>query len=182
MRPPGTDRIRTTAAPSVSSIPDDGATDTTRPTTTTTAASVTSSTEGSSTTAAGAEVVVTLDGDAAAAPQDFVDAVTALYAWLSDPAGVEQPDLPEGLAEHLADIEPAGDLLIRGGWATAELPNGDSVGVADLGSDVILLVSDGNGWRVVGTKLTRFDSDPWYGDPVRRVLLVGTDARPGQDQ
>ena len=42
------------------------------------------------------------------------------------------------------------------------------------GMNLVLLADDGSGWKVVGAKLTRFGSDPWYGDPLRYVLIIGT--------
>jgi LCP family protein required for cell wall assembly len=56
------------------------------------------------------------------------------------------------------------------------------VGVATADGDIVLLADDGTGWKVVGAYLPRFDLDPWYGESVRHVLVVGTDARPGQSQ
>jgi LCP family protein required for cell wall assembly len=122
--------------------------------------------------------VVALDG----APDSFVAAVEGLYGLAADPASDPAPDIPEGLMTHLEGLEPAGDLFLRGEWSVAELPEGDEIGVAAIGPDVVLLVSDEGTWRVVGAKLGRFDLEPWYGDPVRRILVVGTDARPGYIQ
>ena len=51
-----------------------------------------------------------------------------------------------------------------------------------VGDDVILAVAEGFGWNIVGAKLTGFGLDPWYGDPVRHVFIIGTDARPHQSQ
>ncbi len=180
-----TDPPATTAAPEgfASTLPDDSGTTTTEPVTETTSAeeSTTTSAASSTTEVPAAEVVVALD-DQDGAPEGLAEALTTLYAWLADPAAHPEPDLPAGLVEHLSDIEPAGDLFVRGEWAAADLPSGEGVAVADLGSDIVLLVNDESGWRVVGTKLTRFDSAAWYGDPVRRIMVIGTDARPGQDQ
>jgi LCP family protein required for cell wall assembly len=108
-------------------------------------------------------------------------AVEALYTWVADPAGSPQPDLPDGLAGMLEGGAP-GDLLVRGEYATAELPSGELVGVAVSRDDVVLLVGNGAGWRVVGARLGAADGIAWYGEDVRRVMVIGTDARPGYDQ
>jgi LCP family protein required for cell wall assembly len=149
-------------------------------TTTTTVAVVTSSstttTPATTTSHVPADVVVSLDGEP---PEGFSAALAALYGWIADPVAFAEPDLPEGLRDHIAEAAPAGDLLLRGEWSVASLPEGDEIGVAAFGADVVLLASDGAEWRVVGAKLPRFDLGPWYGEPVRRILVIGTDARPG---
>lgn len=47
--------------------------------------------------------------------------------------------------------------------------------------DTILGVDDGDGWRVVGAHLAGLDIPAIYGPTVRHVMIVGSDARPGQD-
>ena len=160
--------------------------------TTTTAASTTSSsptaappTTSSSTTEPPAtatteplaEVVVSLDD----APEEAVEALEAFYGWLADRRRPE-PDVPDGLLAHLADTRETGDLSLQGEWSAAELPERDDIGVAAFGEDVVLLVGDDAGWRIVGAKLARVGLGPWYGEPVRHVLVLGTDARPGTPQ
>jgi LCP family protein required for cell wall assembly len=154
---------------------------TTQPTPSSTVQPATTAAATTSTSRVPAEVAVSLEslGD----PDPALEAaVEALYARLADPTGGPVPDLPDGLAELLDAAGPAGDLLVRGEYATATLTSGESVGVAVSRSDVVLLVDDGAGWRVVGARLEAAGGTPWYGEPVRRVLALGTDARPGQDQ
>jgi LCP family protein required for cell wall assembly len=161
-------------------------------TTTTTAATTSSSstteppaTSSSTTIEAGtstttrplADGVVSLED----APGDAVAALESFYTWLADRRRPE-PDIPEGLAAHLEDAPETGDIFLQGAWSDAELPEGAHIGIALLGEDVVLLVDDGDGWRIVGAKPARVDLDPWYGEPVRHVLVLGTDARPGASQ
>jgi LCP family protein required for cell wall assembly len=120
-----------------------------------------------------AEVVVSLDD----APREAVEALETFYGWLADRRRPE-PDVPDGLLVFLADAPETGDLVLEGEWSTAELPERDDVGVAVFGEDVVLLVGDDTGWRIVGAKLPRLGLGPWYGEPVRHVLVLGTDARP----
>jgi LCP family protein required for cell wall assembly len=159
----------TTAAPTTSSSP------TTEPPTT--IGSTTTEPPTTTTTEPPAEVVVSLDG----APEEAVEALEALYGWLADRRRPE-PDVPDGLLEHLADASETGDLLLEGEWSAAELPERDDIGVAVLDEDVVLFVGDGVGWRIVGAKPARVGLGPWYGEPVRHVLVLGTDARPGAAQ
>ena len=135
-----------------------------------------STTAGSTTTTTEplAEVVLSLDG----APDGVVDTLVSFYGWLADRRRPE-PDLPDGLLAHLADAPETGDLVLEGEWSSAELPERDDVGVAVFGEDVVLLVGDDDGWRIVGVKPVRVGLGPWYGEPVRHVLVLGTDARPG---
>ena len=124
-----------------------------------------------------AEVVISLDD----APEEAVEALEAFYGWLADRRRPE-PDVPDGLLAHLADTRETGDLSLQGEWSAAELPERDDIGVAAFGEDVVLLVGDDAGWRIVGAKLACVGLGPWYGEPVRHVLVLGTDARPGTPQ
>ncbi|NQV07866.1 LCP family protein, partial [bacterium] len=164
----------TTAAPTASSSP------ATEPPATTTAespATTTAESPAATTTEPLAEVVVSLDG----APEEAVEVLEAFYGWLADRRRPE-PDVPDGLMAHLADARETGDLLLQGEWSAAELPERDVIGVAAFGEDVILLVGDEAGWRIVGVKPTSVGRGSWYGEPVRHVLVLGTDARPGSSQ
>jgi LCP family protein required for cell wall assembly len=156
----------TTAAPTTSSSP-------------TTAPAITATTPPPSTTTTKppAEVVISLDN----APEEAVEALEAFYGWLADRRRPE-PDVPDGLLAHLADAPETGDLHLQGEWSAAELPERDDVGVAVFGEDVVLLVGDDAGWRIVGAKLASVGLGPWYGEPVRHVLVLGTDARHGTPQ
>ncbi len=158
----------TTAAPTASSSP------TAAPPT---SSSTTTEPPATATTEPLAEVVVSLDD----APEEAVEALEAFYGWLADRRRPE-PDVPDGLLAHLADTRETGDLSLQGEWSAAELPERDDIGVAAFGEDVVLLVGDDAGWRIVGAKLARVGLGPWYGEPVRHVLVLGTDARPGTPQ
>jgi LCP family protein required for cell wall assembly len=154
----------TTAAPTTSTSPTTSISPTTEPPTTTT-------------TEPPAEVVVSLDE----APEEAVEALQAFYGWLVDRRRPE-PDVPDGLLAHLAEARETGDLLLQGEWSAAELPERDDIGVAAFGEDVVLLVGDHAGWRIVGAKPARVGLGPWYGESVRHILVLGTDARPGTSE
>jgi LCP family protein required for cell wall assembly len=64
----------------------------------------------------------------------------------------------------------------------ADLADGSRVAVATLDSgDIVLLADDGAGWQIVGTNLSSVGAEPFYGESPRRVLVLGSDARPGGD-
>lgn len=145
--------------------------------TTTSAASTTApSTTTSSTTTLPPGVPITLTferaGELQTAAEDF-------YAWLGAPYQVEPPPMDEGLAAFLADVEPEEGFALAGRAASATLDEGGQVGVVTAGDDVLLAANEGDGWRIVGAKLASLGLDPWYGEPLRYVLIIGTDARPG---
>ncbi|HUG74880.1 MAG TPA: LCP family protein [Acidimicrobiia bacterium] len=120
---------------------------------------------------------VTLDGD----PEARL-ALAAFYGWIGDRT-LTEPDIPSGLLAVVGALEPDRHLTVEATLVTAELEKElGRVGIATADDDIVLLADDGSGWKVVGAFLPRFDMDPWYGEPVRHVLIVGTDARPGQAQ
>lgn len=147
-------------------------------TTPTTAATTTTSTTAvvrPTSTLAYTAIEVRLEGD-----DDAELAVSDLYAWIGDRTAPD-PDVPPGLLDHLAPVVPTEALTIEASLTSAEAFGG-RVGVVTADDDVVLLADEGSGWKVVGAKLTRFGSEAWYGDPIRFVLIIGTDARPGQSQ
>ncbi len=128
---------------------------------------------------------------------DLETAVAAFYSWLGNRNEVEPPSMSDGIAAYVADIDPTEDLFMRGEAAQATIEIAEAVldehsdeiniatadvGVAVVGADVVLAVDDGDGWRIVGAKLEVLGAEAWYGEPVRTVLVLGTDARPGQSQ
>lgn len=156
---------------------------TTIPPETTTTGPVTSTTATASTTEATlgpppetrAAVTVAFEGEPAAGA-----VVAEFYAWLGD-RSLLLPDIPFGLVDHVWTVSFADDAALTGSLYAADTETG-SVAVARVDDDVVLLVDDGSGWRVVGVDLARFDLGPWYGDPIRHVLVLGSDARPGESQ
>ena len=87
--------------------------------------------------------------------------------------------MAEGLAAFLAEATVAEDLELTGEFATASLADETEVAVVTAGEDVLLAADEGDGWRIVGAKLASLGLEPWYGEPVRFVMVIGTDARPG---
>jgi len=155
---------------------------TTTTTTTTTAAATTSSST-TSTTVPFVEIEVRVDDDpeVAAVLGDF-------YTWVAD-RDAPQPVLPDGLVAHFAEPPPSDTYLLNAELSMEGVVGMGFAGVATVGDeDIILLVNDFDatgdtltGWRVVGAWLARHDLDPWFGDPIRHVMIIGTDARQWQD-
>jgi LCP family protein required for cell wall assembly len=147
-------------------------TTTTSVVTTTVAITTTSST---TTTTEAAPEQVSLGFDM---PAGMAVPLDALYSWLVDDRNPE-PDVPEGMLTHLTGlhrIDPGAD----GSVSAAELSTGDSVAIAHVDNDVLALVDDGLGWRIVGAAME--GTTPWFGPEPRMVLVLGSDARPGQNQ
>jgi LCP family protein required for cell wall assembly len=148
-------------------------------TTTTTEAGVSRTLPAPSTTEAATRVGITVELENAPALRREVQ---AFYSWLADPEENEAPTLPPGLAEHIGAIDLTEDLALTGTVSRVKLEDESRMAVVMVDEDVILIVNEGSGWQIVGAKLVRFDREPWYGPPVRHVLVIGSDARPGESQ
>ncbi len=143
------------------------------PTTTTTSSTVaTSTTTTSTTTPVG---TVTVGGEMDAGIRTVLD---HLYSWLADRRNPE-PDVPADLLTHLADeTTAAGERAAT--VSQAELPSGDSVAVAGVGDDAVFLTDTGSGWHMVAAAIGV--SGPWLGSQPHMLLVLGSDARPGENQ
>jgi len=148
---------------------------------TTTAAVTTSRPATTTTTTTQPPPVVTLDLEGSGALQQ---AARDLYTWLGDRRAVEPPAMAEGLAAFLSGAAYSADLALAGEVATAELVDGKRVAVITAGDDILLAAdeADGAGWTIVGAELASLGLGSWYGAPVRLVMVIGTDARPGQNE
>lgn len=132
---------------------------------------------------------VVLDG----APAGLAEAVEGLAAWLDDPKANPQPAMPAGLARHLKGVN---DRLITtpvefdATWSS-EVIGGQRVAVVyqpfwvpnRQGEDVLFWVDDGGGWELVAARVDRYRArgSAWYGNGPRHVMVIGSDARPGED-
>lgn len=144
---------------------------TTTPVTTTTATTTTRAT----TTTEAAPEPVTLGFDM---PDGFAEPLNEFYSWLADDRNPE-PDAPADLLAHVQDLDRS-DPGHDGGVTSAELANGDGVAIAHVDDDVLALVDNGGGWRIVGAAMD--GATPWFGNEPRMVLVIGSDARPGENQ
>ncbi len=162
---------------SCSGSEEDGSTETTAPVAaeTTTSAGPVSTTAQPTTTTEEPPEPVTLGFDMA---PEMARPLNVFYSWMADDRN-ETPNIPDGLAAHVAGLgrpEPG----LEGSVHSAELENGESIAGVKIDSDVVLMVEDGSGWRVVGAAIDGIS--PWFGDEPRMVLVLGSDARVGQNQ
>jgi len=146
---------------------------------TTTMGPVTSAvtTTSAATTTLPAAVTLDLPGD-----EPLQQAARAFYAWLGNRSGVEPPPMAAGLAAFLDPVVAAEDLALTGETAAAVLADGTQLAVVAAGEDILLAVDEGSGWQIVGAKLPSLGLGAWYGEAVRFVMVIGTDARPGQNE
>lgn len=157
---------------------------------TTAAAATTATTEASttSTTAPVVEAVSTTPGATYDLTVTFVESAGKLektvqdfYAWIGDPELDPPPMTPE-VEAYAETAAPTTDASLEVRHAVA-IAYEQRVAVATADEDVVLLVDyEDTGWTVVGAKLASLGLEPYYGDPIRHVMIIGTDARPGQDQ
>jgi len=124
----------------------------------------------------------TLSVELGEAPAGLDAALLDLYAYAADPSAADTPNLPAGLIAHLGDLEPTiGEIVVSGTVTTGQILESE-VAVVLADEDIVLCVDDGtDGWRVVGARLSRFERTAWYGDGPRLALIIGSDARPGQN-
>lgn len=140
------------------------------------AASSTTSTMAATTTTQAPLAVVVVSGDV---PDELAMAASTFMSAVQDPRN-DAGDVDPALLAHVAPA--AGELgdAYTAVATTQELSTGGSVGVMTLDSgDLLLLADEGAGWNVVGADLAAPDVAPWFGASPRRVLVLGSDARPG---
>ena len=168
--------IAASCAPSVAEDPQTTTPATTTSTTTTLPPSSTTSTSSSTTTTTEPIVRVTVDGDL---PHGLLASVASLLSSQLDDRN-DPPEIPQGLASHLAEhpIEPASEVAVTG--TTAEVDGGQVGVVVTEAGDILLAADEGSGWQIVGADPA--NDAPWFGDEPRLVMVIGSDARVGQDQ
>ena len=115
-------------------------------------------------------------------PEGLAEVLSALYSFAVD-ARNPRPQIPAALAAHLGNATWNGGEVVTSVAITGELPEERRVAVVHVGDeDLVLAADEGSGWRVAGAHLASLGLGPWYGEPPRMVLILGSDARPGQHQ
>jgi len=115
-------------------------------------------------------------------PEGLRDVVLGLYAYASDPSVAPEVEIASGLIDYLADLEPPTGEVSVVGTVTAGKILESQIAVVQAGQDIILAVAGDIGdWKIAGARLTRFGKAAWYGDEPRLALIIGSDARPGQN-
>ncbi len=159
------------AAACSASVPTDEVTTTTVATTTTSQAPTTLAT-----TTTDRPRTVAASGDL---PAPILTALGRLYSWLADGRN-PQPPMPFAMRRALEDVAHPVAASVTATGVVHELESGDSVAVVHVGEDVVFMVGDGLQWRIAGAKLA--DLPPWLGESPRLLLVLGSDARRGQNQ
>ena len=109
----------------------------------------------------------------------ITEAIGGAYSALA--GNVDAPfDVARGLAKHLEGIELPTTTTLEATGSVGELPNGDRVAVVFVDGDTWFLVRDGGPWRIVGADPAGLP--PWLGDERRTLLVLGSDARVGENQ
>ncbi len=119
---------------------------------------------------------VVIEGELAA-PLEAI--VTDLYRWIADDRN-PAPDVPEDLLAHLAAAEIPSQPWRTAQAVTAELQTGESVAIIHVDGDILFAADEGGGWKVVGTAVA--GTPIWLGAEPKFLLVLGSDARPGQTQ
>ncbi len=138
--------------------------------------STTSTTQAPPTSSTEAIATVTVEGDL---PDDLLTAVAAMLSWQRDERN-EMPPLPEGLVEHLvsAPLKTSDTVAVAG--TTASIEGGEIAVIETETREVLLAADEGAGWQIVGADPAA--GPPWYGEEPRLVMVIGSDARPGENQ
>ena len=117
-------------------------------------------------------IEVTLDG----ATPELTEAVASLYGYA---AGLPVlPPAPEPLIESLRNAGVSNRYLR--GSATVNEVAGVRIAVVEIGTDVIGAAESEKGWMIVAARLDSLLIDPYWGRKHWQLLVVGSDARPGQ--
>ncbi len=132
-----------------------------------------SSTTTSSTTTTTTPPLVEIDG----APAEVVDLVRAFYAFATGTTDSEPAATP-GVLEILPRTPVSTPVS---GVASLGQYSGQGVATVEVESDLFLLVDAGAGWSIIGGKWPSLGVAATFGGAPRLVLVVGSDARPGED-
>ncbi len=112
-------------------------------------------------------------------PDDLAAALGAVLSWKVDQRNSDPP-MPEAFADPLLvldlDVPEEVDVIA----AIAELEAGSVAIAVSTAGDVYAAADQGGGWQIVGAAPA--EGGGWFGDEPRRVLVLGSDARPGQNQ
>lgn len=115
-------------------------------------------------------------------PQGLTEAIADFYTWVLDtdrPGPVLSSDLHLALKPYETDQQ---SIDVQGRVGVAEVLDAHlAVMFDDAFGDIVLAVDGGTGWRVVGAKLQRLERPAIYGRSPRLLLMIGSDARPGQN-
>jgi LCP family protein required for cell wall assembly len=112
-------------------------------------------------------------------PEGLATSLAATFSWMADDRN-EAPPIPEGLVAPLLemDLDVPGTVEVEA--SVAELETGSVAIVVSASGNVFAAADEGTGWQIVGA--APVGGGGWFGGEPRRVLVLGSDARPGQIQ
>lgn len=114
-------------------------------------------------------------------PANIASVVDTFLSAVHDPRN-EVAGIDADLLAHHSDLAGQLHSEYEGATEMQELSSGGAVAVVTFEtSDVVVLADEGRGWQVAGAHLSSSGADPWFGENPRRVLVLGSDARPGGD-
>ena len=112
-------------------------------------------------------------------PEELLVALGDTLSWRVDQRNTTPP-IPEGLAGPLLELDlDIPDTVV----VTANIVDLEGGSVAILvgpTGDVYAAADEGTGWQIVGVDAAK--GGAWFGGEPRLVLVLGSDARPGQNQ
>lgn len=112
-------------------------------------------------------------------PDGLATSLAATFSWMADPRNVAPP-IPEGLVAPLMEMDLDVPDTVEVEASVAELEAGSVGIVVSASGNVFAAADEGTGWRIVGAAPA--GAGGWFGGEPRRVLVLGSDARPGQSQ
>jgi LCP family protein required for cell wall assembly len=160
-------------------------TTTTAPPPTTTSTTTTTSPQPTTTTAPPPTTTTTtvaplaslvIEGDL---PDGLAEIVEDLYLWIADDRR-PMPAIPPAMRGRLYGMPPPTDPWRTVSASTAELPTGERVAVIHVDRDLLFAADEGDGWEIVGASMEGVPL--WLGGEPKFLLVLGSDARPGQVQ
>ena len=112
-------------------------------------------------------------------PPDVAAATAVFLSALQDPRN-DTGDVDPALVKHFRASAGTLEDEYASTATLQELDTGGSLGIVTFASREFVLVADeGDGWVVVGADMVSLAEDPWFGESPSRVLILGSDARPG---
>lgn len=164
-----------TSAPTSTTTP--ASTTTAPPDTTTSTSSTTSTTTTSTTTTTVVPLAsLVIEGEL---PDGLAQMVEDLYLWIADDRR-PMPSVAPALRGRLYGMPPPTAPWRTVSASTAELPTGERVAVVHVDRDLLFAADEGDGWEIVGASMEGVPL--WLGSEPRFLLVLGSDARPGQIQ
>ena len=120
---------------------------------------------------------VTVTGDV---PEDLATTLAGVLSWRVDQRNPD-PAMPQGLGTPLLEMDLDLAESVEVTARVAKLEGGSVALAVSSAGDVYAAADEGSGWQIVGAAPAG-PGGGWFGGEPRMVLVIGSDARPGQLQ